>query len=625
MQKTIIRYQFFYIILLVACLAPTISNAQRTEEEIARDTITQWIYYNNIIKKKAYAPAKLADGRIYSIWQQAVSDSLQRWVQSSFNPRAAGIEIRYNKYTDFKDDKENIGPLHRYGLAFHSFPASYSKLKKKLDVTGEAPQVISIYANGPIGNYIRIFAGSGRNWYITTEPYSVSDNPSGNEDDGFSKELKNYPNISGYLHWHEPFSGKHTIVLAKDNKLPFTKVTVGEYLQAIETFTKSRVTTTDQNYKLPPDIVSAMVSEIQKTRDRLKNNLSEPVKFNTVDGYYEASAIANGRTGSKGKFVIYQLLPEAIELMKKDKPLWIKFDLVWRPEFLSYAHMYKSVCTNFNFDYTYNYFFDPEKVNNIIYKPLYAPLQKLPPKNYVSERSTAIKVSKDNAAILFMEDFSGNVIGAEPVGWFSKQLNSTMSSNICSVQQPKNDKNIWLHLYPGNTAVSNDINKPLPSNFTVSFDIRCTDNYTWGSSAVSFFLSDLKDNDLMVRANQGLDNLGSSRANTVLLKIRPANGNNEGVEFCFRGPTADQKFSELRNNRKKISTFTGEGGKDKATVMIQVRGAAMQIYINDEKILDEKNIIPPGVVFSTMCWAALGSSMEEGDTMYLSNIKITKD
>jgi len=350
MQKTIIKSLFFYIILLVACLAPTISNAQRTEEEIARDTITQWIYYNNIIKKKAYAPAKLADGRSYSIWQQAVSDSLQRWVQSSFNPRGAGIEIRYNKYTDFKDDKENIGPLHRYGLAFHSFPASYSKLKKKLDVSGEAPEVISIYANGPIGNYIRIFAGSGRNWYITTEPYSMSDNPSSNEDDGFSKEIKNYPNISSYLHWHEPFSGKHSIVLAKDNKLPFTKVTVGEYLQAIEAFTKSRVTTTDQNYKLPPDIVAAMVSEIQKTRDRLKNNLSEPVKFNTADAYYEASAIANGRAGSKGKFVIYQLLPEAIELMKKDKPLWIKFDLAWRPAFLSYAHMYKSICANFNFD-----------------------------------------------------------------------------------------------------------------------------------------------------------------------------------------------------------------------------------------------------------------------------------
>jgi len=162
-------------------------------------------------------------------------------------------------------------------------------------------------------------------------------------------------------------------------------------------------------------------------------------------------------------------------------------------------------------------------------------------------------------------------------------------------------------------------------HFTVSFDIRCTDNYTWGSSAVSFFLSDLKDNDQMVKANQGLDNLGSSRANTVLLKMRPAKDNNEGVEFCFRGPKADQKFAELRNNRRKISTFTGEGGMDKATVIIQVRGAAMQISINNEKILDEKNIIPPGVVFSTMCWAALGSSMEEGDTMYLGNIKITKD
>jgi hypothetical protein len=625
MQKTIIRPLFFYSMVFTACIAPTISNAQRTEREIARDTITQWIYYNNVIKKKTYTPVRLADGRIYSIWQQTVSDSLQRWVQSSYNPRAAGMEIRYNKYTDFKDDKENIGPLHRYGLAYHSFPATYSKREKKLDVSGEAPEVLSIYANGPIGDYIRIFSGIGRNWYITSEPFSISGNPSGNEDDGFGKEIKNYPNISNYLHWHKPFSGKHTIVLAKDNKLPFTKVTVGEYLQAIELFTKSRATMTDANYKLPPDLVATLVSEIQKTRDRLKNNLSEPVKFNSVDGYYAVSAITNGNTRSKGEFVIYQLSPEAIELMKKDKPLWVKIDLSWRPEFTSYADMYKSFCTNFNFDYVYNYFFNPEKVNNVLYKPLHAPLQRLEQKNYVSERSPDIKASKYNAAVLFFDDFSGNAIGAEPVGWFSKQLNGNMSSKISSVQQPKNDKDLWLSLYPGHIAISNDINKPLPPNFTVSFDISCTENYTWGSSALSFFLSDLKDNDQMIDANQGLENLGRAQANSVTLKIRPAKDNTEGIEFSFAGQKVDKKFSQLRNTRRKVSSFTGERGMTKARVIIQVKGADLQISINNEKILDEKNIIPPGVIFSTMSWAALGSPMEEGDTMYLRNIKITKD
>jgi hypothetical protein len=625
MQKTIIKPLFFYVMVFTACIVPTISNAQRTEREIARDTITQWIYYNNVIKKKTYTPVRLADGRIYSIWQQAVSDSLQRWVQSSYNPRAAGMEIRYNKCTDFKDDKENIGPLHRYGLAYHSFPATYSKREKKLDVSGEAPEVLSIYANGAIGDYIRIFSGTGRNWYITTEPFSISGNLSGNEDDGFSKEIKNYPNISNYLHWHKPFSGKHTIVLAKDNKLPFTRVTVGEYLQAIELFTKSRATMADANYKLPPDLVATIVSEIQKTKDRLKNNLSEPVKFNSVDGYYAVSAITNGNTRSKGEFAIYQLSPEAIELMKQDKPLWVKIDLSWRPEFASYADMYKSFCTNFNFDYVYNYFYNPEKVNNVMYKPLHAPLQRLEQKNYVSERSPDIKASKANAAVLFFDDFSGNAIGTEPVGWFSKQLNGSMSSRISSVQRPKNDKDLWLSLYPGHIAISNDINKPLPPNFTVSFDISCTENYTWGSSALSFFLSDLKDNDQMIDANQGLENLGRAQANSVTLKIRPAKDNTEGIEFSFAGQKVDKKFSQLRNTRRKVSSFTGERGMTKARVIIQVKGSDLQISINNEKILDEKNIIPPGVIFSTMSWAALGSPMEEGDTMYLSNIKITKD
>jgi hypothetical protein len=366
-----------------------------------------------------------------------------------------------------------------------------------------------------------------------------------------------------------------------------------------------------------------MVSEIQKTKDRLKNNLSEPVRFDVADGYYDEKSIVNG-SSRKGEFVIYQLSPEAIESMKKDKPLWVKFKLAWNPKFISYSHMYKSICSNFNFDYVYNYFFNPEKVTNVVYTPLHVPQQRLAQKNYVSERSAAARSAKDSPAILFFDDFSGNAIGAEPVGWFSKELNGSLSSKFSSIQQPKNDKDLWLSLYPGHIAVSNDISKPLPPDFTVSFDISCTENYTWGSSALTFFLSGLKDNDQMLQANHGLDNLGSSQATTVYLKIRPAKGNNEGFEFSFAGPKVDQKFSR-RNTLKKIPAFTGERGMTRAKVVLQVKGAIIQITINNEKVLEEANIIPPGVIFSTMCWAALGSPMGEGDTMYLSNIKITKD
>lgn len=625
MQKSIRTQGLFYSVIVAALMFPLSSSAQLTEYEIARDTITQWIYYNNVIKKKTYQQVKLPDGRVYSVWQQTIADSLQRWVQASYIPRASALDIRYNTYLDFENDKENIGPLHRYGLEYHMYPASYSKRKKKLDVGGEAPKVLSIYANGPIGKYVKTLSGKGRNWYIAMQPLNVKRNPTVSNDDGFLQELNTYPAIAPYLHFRKQYDIEHTIVLAQNNELPFIKVTVKEYLQAFEEFTKSRLTTTDQNYKLPPEMVAEELKKIQLIRERLEDMLSEPVKFCTEDGYYDPSEICTGKNCKENTFEMYQLSAETIALMKKDKPLWINITLRWSPDILCNYQLYQSVCTNFNFEYLYNYFFEPEKVKNIVYTPLYAPIKKLPPKSYTSQRSAQSKKSKENTDILFFEDFSGNIIGAEPVGWFSKLNNGSLSSNFSSIHQPENEKGLWLSLYPRHVAISNELNTPLPQNFTISFEISCTDNYTWGSSALSFYLSDIRDNDELLNSNFGLENLGRNSNSTMLLKIRPAVNNSEGVEFSFSSPKVGSKYSEIRKYDRKISSFTGNRGSTKAKVVIQVKGTAINISINNELVLDEKNIIPAGVIFSTMSWAALGSVMEGRDIMYLSNIKITKD
>ena len=136
------------------------------------------------------------------------------------------------------------------------YPASYSKRKKKLDVGGEAPKVLSIYANGPIGKYVKTLSGKGRNWYIAMQPLDITRDPTVSDDDGFLQDVKTYPAIAPYLHFRKQYGIEHTIVLTPNNELPFSKVSVAEYLQAFEEYTKSRLTTTDQNYKLPPEMVA---------------------------------------------------------------------------------------------------------------------------------------------------------------------------------------------------------------------------------------------------------------------------------------------------------------------------------------------------------------------------------
>lgn len=613
----------WFVFMIICILYSSLTKAQRTDYEITRDTITQWIYYDNVLKKQIYKPVKLSDGSVYSIWQQTFPDSLQRWVQASLYPRGAALDIRYNKHQDFKFFKDNISPLHIYGLQYWMYDASYSKKRKKLDVGGEARNVLSIYANGPFGKYVKILSGNGRNWYAASPPVDLKSYNVGSDIDDFLNEVKNYPAIQQHLNLLNV--EEHSIILTPNNQLPFTKVTIGEYLQAFEEFSKSRLTTTDPNYKLPQEYVAQELKKIAVAKERLKNRLAEPVQFTGEEEYYDPTNISNGNKNKAEIYELYQLSAEVLASMKKDKPLWLNITIRRQPGYLTMYDFYQSFCKNFNFEYVYNYFFEPDKVKNIAYTPLYTPLKVLPPRKFSSERSAEWKTAKENKTVIFFEDFSGNTLGGEPVDWYSKLNNGYNSTNFSTIQQAPNEKGPWLNLYSGNTTISNNLNKPLPENFTISFDIKCNDDYAWGSSGVSFYLSDLKDNDEMLNGNFGLENLGKNSNTSMMLKIRPANNNNEGVELSISKPVIGSRNSDTRYYNRKISSFTGQKGSTKAKVVINVKGTALNITVNNEKVLDEKNILPSGVVFSTMSWGALRSMMESNDNIYLSNIKITGD
>ncbi len=617
------KYRLIFGIIIICLFYSSLTKAQQTDYEITRDTITQWIYYDNVLKKQIYKPVKLSDGSVYSVWQQTIPDSLQRWVQASLYPRGAALDIRYNKYQDFKFFKDNISPLHIYGLGYWMYDASYSKKRNKLDVGGEARNVLSIYANGPFGKYVKTLSGNGRNWYTASMQINLNSSGVGSDIDDFLREVKKYPAIAKHLNLLNV--EEHSIILTPNNQLPFTKVTIAEYLQAFEEFTKSRLTTSDPNYKLPQEYVTKELTKITVAKERLKSRLAEPVQFTGEDEYYDPTNISNGNKNKAEIYELYQLSAEVLASMKKDKALWLNITIRRQPGYLTMYDFYQSFCKNFNFEYVYNYFFEPDKVKNIAYTPLYAPLKVLPPRKFSSERSAEWETAKENKTVIFFEVFSGNTLGTEPVDWYSKLNNGYNSSKFSTVQQVQGEKGLWLNLFSGNTTISNNLNKPLPENFTISFDIKCTDDYAWGSSGVSFFLSDIKDNDEMLNGNFGLENLGKNSNTSIKLKIRPANNNNEGIELSVSKPVIGSRNSDTRYYNRKISSFTGLKGSTKAKVMIQVKGAALYITVNNEKVLDEKNMLSPGVAFSTMSWGALGSMMESIDNMYVSNIKISKD
>ena len=122
-------------------------------------------------------------------------------------------------------------------------------------------------------------------------------------------------------------------------------------------------------------------------------------------------------------FPILKLKKSTRELCKTDQPQWIVIRWSWGMENQSFhLHLHESILNNFNFEYVYNYFFNPEKVKGQTYKPLPSPLYK--EAAAVTEASEAVKKNRADKNIHFFEDFSTTAPGKKPIGWQAKFANS---------------------------------------------------------------------------------------------------------------------------------------------------------------------------------------------------------
>src|SRR5204862_54419 len=75
-------------------------------------------------------------------------------------------------------------------------------------------------------------------------------------------------------------------------------------------------------------------------------------------------------------FPVYKFAPNTVELSKQDKPLWIRVTWSWEIFDERTRHMHESIINNFNFQYLYDFFYDPEKVKGKPYRPLRSPSEK---------------------------------------------------------------------------------------------------------------------------------------------------------------------------------------------------------------------------------------------------------
>ncbi|MGZ5190035.1 MAG: hypothetical protein ACXWCZ_03390, partial [Flavisolibacter sp.] len=264
---------------------------------------------------------------------------------------------------------------------------------------------------------------------------------------------------------------------------------------------------------------------------------------------------------------------------------------------------HESILNNFNFDYLYNYFFNPEKVKGQTYKPVRSPFVKEGVViNEASETSKKITADKN---VIFFEDFSTSSPGKKPIGWQAKFANAGTTGVVAS---PDGLDGNWVELrghYIGSTL----LNKTLPQNFTLTYDLVASQNFTWGSKGLSMQLSkDITPGDaeafLKVRLRPGYD--GRDGEITIERKFPSKPGYSDGSKWYVATGFSNNK----KNNRIKVT--------------IKKTDETVQIFIDDKKVGEYEKAIPSTQVFNALSFDCNGNSAEN-DKYFISNIKITKD
>lgn len=620
-------------IILIAFLAITISSQAQPVfvenygfklESISDIDIGWWE-----IRKYTTAPkAKQLGSRIYSAKQIGYSQQWVEWMQQSYLPKGCLGDAAYfqNEIPKFSSTNSLMGNARNQHLAAlpHLYGASstmFMFLKK--DAQGKFKPLFNFAEYWYVeANQLKdiskpmSFISSSDNYFFVVPDFKSQSNGYDANDKAASNLLgfNNHKNIERFQHFYLPpktiyANQGYVVIMTKDNKdLPFEKITIGEFFTEAE----KQFPVWQKIESLPADRYAIAQKNLARLKEKYKtkwNNIAEIqlsktdmslfTFVNAIEGNYDMfdNMDINGKGAINTTFPIQRVKKSALELCKTDQPQWLI--IRWTtgmPNEPFNIHMHESILNNFNFDYVYNYFFNPEKVKDQPYKPLRSPSFK--DAVAVTESSEASKKNSADKNVFFFEDFSGTAIGKSPANW-----NSSLSHGEKAVVAETPEAAGNSIVVKGHTFKFSNLEKPFPPNFELSFDVAVPKDFTWGGKRLDVVLA--KDN---------------SSAFSFRFSIKPGSGGADGeiqVESNFgNGYESGTKWYKAPN-------FSNDKVLNKAKVVINKKGEALQIFVNDTLIADYPKAMTVNEVFSQLQFLHAYSSGET-EKYYLGNIKIAK-
>jgi hypothetical protein len=611
-----------YTLIIFLLLIMGTAVAQPVSPQSIEDSVIGWMKVYNF---KGAKQSLKVDNKLYSTAQLSICDSFANWIQDSYMPKGGLGDVR----------KKVSAKLGLYNQLTASLPQSYGAYAKtyvflmynsnrKLVPQTDHHLYWGILANEVPGWPINHISTSAH-YYFTMPSFEAS---SGSEQVKKIHDLANHPTLKRYSSFWikdiEAGNGTDYVLLSKDNRSPFIKITRKEYLQLLEKAIpeyfeaeKKKIYDENKDQKRIDYFMNylqqrkeRMTTGLIKTRERYRNRLDELAMTSSQPSLLDlefSDVFSNGsltdRESTSGRVPVYKIDSAMAEGCKKDKPQWILISWWWSPNDPVEKHMHESIINNFNFEYVYNFFFDPEKVKGQPYKPLHSPNSK--EALVITEASEATHRNMADKSIHFFEDFSTTGIGKKPIGW---KANLVLDGSTSVVTKPDGLEGNWAELR-GHYIRATLLKSPLPQNFTLSYDLAASQNFTWGAKGLTMQLAK--------------ETTPGNAESYLKLKLRPGFDGKDGqatIETNFPYPPGYSNSS----NWYDATGFSNNKKVNRITVTIKKTGEKLQVFIDKTKIAEYEKAIPAAHLFNALSFDCNGNSAET-DKFYISNIKISKD
>lgn len=601
-------------------------HAQRTDNELERDSVLQWIYFNQALKSQAYQPVKDdKTGFTYSVWQQKITDTLIKWFEQSYLQRGLFIKFYRNQ---MRNSAGGAPGLHSYGTHIYSSASSFKN--GKVDLNVEAGETMRLGINEFPGRYIKNFNPDDKHLFLEKLPWNVTGAESELKKIGLERGI--HPGFSNYRTYvyHYTAGGndytKASIVISQNNGWPFKQLTVGEVLNLMDkqlanypAFTKKPF------FSYMRDLMNSHIERLQPYLNQIaivRDGLM-PSGESYEDGaghiIINPEHIVNGypieELNSPELFHVVSAPQEVLDKTKTDNPLWVYMDLPkMKGKFFDASmqngeqYLAYSLLKNFNFDYVYNFFFAAEKSKGVAYKPLNEPVKSSGKPGSAVTVSTMAASKKNEPSTILYEDFAGYADGATSQSGWHAEFGQENRYPVATVHSVEGVKGKWVS-FPGHTTFYPDYKKLLPGNFTVSFDVY----YKKAERYRSPFTFALVTNTSKTKQPLDLSYSVISNYETNMQFHIALDSYAENYEVTYSKRIA----GEGRESSSRV--ISGPAKSDAAAhVTITVNGTAVRITVNDKPIMNDAGYLPPGTKFEKYGWANLSGSPD----IFLSNIYI---